>query len=97
MAGDGGGSGVAHAAILIEFVEAMLDDDEERRVRARADVQATLGAAALVDAAAVVASFNAIVKIADGTGIPLEDAKAEATEELRESLGIERFRNRESA
>ena len=31
--------------------------------------------AALVDACATLASFNAVVKIADGTGIPLEEAK----------------------
>ncbi len=48
-----------------------------------------VGDAALVDAAATVASFNAVVKIADGTGIPIEEAKAAATVELREALGLD--------
>lgn len=67
----------------------------ERQARARGNVYRSLGAAALVDAAAIVASFNAVVKIADGTGIPLEEAKAEATAELRATLGLEKF-NRNS-
>ncbi len=50
-----------------------------------------MGTAALVDAAAIVASFNAVVKLADGTGIPLEDAKAQATQDLRAELGLERL------
>lgn len=67
----------------------------ERQARARGNVYRSLGAAALVDAAAIVASFNAVVKIADGTGIPLEEAKAKATAELRATLGLEKF-NRNS-
>ena len=51
-----------------------------------------LGAAALVDAAAIVASFNAVVKIADATGSPLEDYKAEATRDLRSALDLDRLR-----
>lgn len=77
----------------MEFGEAMLGDDAERRARAREDVHRALGPAGLVDAAAIVASFNAVVKIADATGIPLEDYKAAATQDLREALGLERFNN----
>jgi len=91
LAGDGAHVGVPQAIELLEFAEAMLDDDRERQARARAAVHDALGAEALVDAAAIVASFNAVVKIADGTGIPLEDEKAAATETLRESLGLDRL------
>lgn len=47
-----------------------------------------MGDAALVDAAGVLAVFNAVVKIADSTGIPLEDIKAEMSEDFRDDLGI---------
>jgi hypothetical protein len=87
---------VPHSAQLIEFAEAMLRGDRDRQARARQAVQRGLGAAALVDAAAIVASFNAVVKIADGSGIPLEDFKEQATAGLRESLGLERL-NRNAA
>jgi len=51
----------------------------------------TLGAAALVDAAAVAALFNGIDRVADATGIPLEDEKAVSTAEIRAAIGIDEF------
>ena len=69
----------------------MLRGDAQRRVLARNAVLDRLGTEALVDAAAIVASFNAVVKLADGSGIPLEDFKAEATEDLRAELGLEKL------
>ena len=84
-------SGVPHAALLLEFAEAMLDTDRRRRSAARTALLNTLGEDALVDAAGVVASFDAVVKIADASGIPLEDDKARLTEGLRQELGLERF------
>ena len=89
--GDGATVGVPHSAVLIEYGEAMLRGDATRRAAARLAVYQLLGAAALVDAAAIVASFNAVVKLADGSGIPLEDFKAEGTADLREALGLEKF------
>lgn len=80
-----------HAALLVEFAEALHGTDTGRQLRAREAVAGGLGDAALVDAAAIVASFNAVVKIADATGIPLEDYKAAATEDLRRDLALERF------
>ena len=87
----GADAGVPHAAALVELAEAMLGDDAARQARAHSAIHGTLGAAALVDAAALVASFSAVVKIADATGIPLEAAKEEATRDLRAQLGLERF------
>ena len=91
LEGSGAAAGVPCAAELIEFGEAMLRGDADRKSRAREAVYAALGPAGLVDAAAIVASFNAVVKLADGSGIPLEDFKAKATEDLREQLGLERL------
>lgn len=89
-AGDGGG--VPNGAELLAFVEAILSVDGDLAA-ARKVVRTSLGDAAFVDACATVASFNAVVKIADGTGIPLEAWKAERTKDLRAELGIEAFRN----
>jgi len=87
----GADAGVPHAAQLVEFAEAMLRGDAARQARARRAIHGGLGAAALVDAAALVASFSAVVKIADATGIPLEDYKEEATRDLRAELGLEKL------
>jgi hypothetical protein len=84
---------VPHAAALIEFGEAMLGNDKNRQAAARQGVYRALGPEGLVDAAEIVASFNAVVKIADATGIPLEDYKEAATQDLRAALGLERFNN----
>ena len=89
--GSGAAVGVSCAAQLIEFGEAMLRGDAARKMQAREAIYHALGPAALVDAAAIVASFNAVVKLADGSGIPLEDFKAKATADLREQLGLERL------
>lgn len=91
LQGDGSAAGVPHGAVLVEFGEAMLRGDEARRAAAREAVLEAVGPQGLVDAAAVVASFNAVVKLADGAGIPLEDFKAAATVDLREELGLERL------
>ena len=93
LEGDGGGVGVPQGTLLVEFGEAMLRGDGKRRALAREALYAAMGAGALVDAAAIVASFNAVVKLADGSGIPLEGFKAEATVGLREELGLERLNN----
>ncbi len=81
-------SGVADGPELIRFVDAVLQDDPAKRELARRDVLTAIGPAGFVDTCATIASFNAVVKIADSTGIPLEDDKAARTEALRAELGI---------
>jgi hypothetical protein len=81
--------GVPQGEVLVEFGEAMLLGNADRRAKARKALFDALGPAALVDAAAVLASFNAVVKVADATGIPLEQFKADATADLRAQLGLE--------
>jgi hypothetical protein len=60
---------------------------------ARHALRQVLSDAAFVDTCATVASFNAVVVVADGTGIPLEQQKAEKTEQMREDLRIDNLRD----
>ena len=80
-------SGIAGAALLTDYADAFFDN-ADRFADARSTLQAALGGAASIDAAGVLAVFNAVVKIADSTGIPLEDIKAEMSEDFRGDLGI---------
>jgi hypothetical protein len=83
--------GIAESALLIEFSEAIIVGDDARLAKARDEVVRRLGAAALVDAAAVAALFNGIDRVADATGITLEDDKAASTAEIRAAIGIDEF------
>ena len=90
IAGDGE-TGVAHGELVIEFADAVLGDDDARLAAARSALAETMGGAALVDAAGVAALFDAIDRVADATGAPLEDWKAAQTEAMRDDLGINRM------
>ena len=89
--GKSGDGNIPHGALLIGFAEAVLGTDDKRRADAQARIRAAMGDAALVDAAAIVATFNAIDRVADATGIPIEDAKAQSTADIRAALGINAF------
>jgi len=86
---DAGDGGLPAGGLLNEFAEALCAGDEQPMAETRQKITAELGAAAMVDAAAVIAAFNGYPRIADATGIPLEDYKAEATEDMRVTLGLD--------
>ena len=92
MAGDVRRSGVPHAQLLIDFAEAVVTARRDDAAALGGDVVAALGAEGLVDAAGVIATFNAIVRVADASGIPLEEAKREASVDIRAELGIDTYR-----
>jgi hypothetical protein len=85
-----GGSGVACEAELLAFADAALGAGDGLAL-ARQRVTARLGEKGMVDAAAVIAGFDAITRVADGSGIPLEPPKAEATAAWRATLGIDDY------
>jgi len=85
------GGGVSHGDRLIEFAEAVLADSDEQLLRVRSALRGGLGDAALVDAAAVVGFFNAIDRVADATGIPLDPERLPQTADFRAALGLDAF------
>lgn len=88
-ANDGGG--IPHGDILSAFAEAVVGDDEDALAAARDTVIGALGTDAFVDACSVASMFNAIDRVADSTGIPIDEDRLEPTAEFRESLGITAF------
>ena len=96
MTGTGDG-GIVHGQELMTFAEAVLGDDARAPDAARRSLLRALGPAALVDAAAVAGLFNAIDRVADATGTPLEDWKAEASSDIRAAIGIDDFTSRKEA
>lgn len=86
-----GDSGIPQGGLLVAFAEAVLGADDERLAAARMGLAEALGDEALVDAAAVVANFNAIDRVADATGIPVDAERLDLTADLRAELGIDAF------
>lgn len=83
-------SGVPDEDVLIAFAESAVRRAPELP-DARGALEARLGPEALVDTAAIVANFERMVRIADGTGIPLDTPVAWISTDLQESLGVRAF------
>lgn len=81
-------SGVPASNELVSFAENVLRGQGEELNQARNELIAILGPQAMVDAAAVIANFSRMVRIADGTGIPLDDMMAEYSSDMRADLGL---------
>jgi hypothetical protein len=84
-------SGVPFQDELLAFAEVALGDDDEAITGAREAVRAKMGDEAVVDAAAVIANFQRMVRIADGAGIPLDTPVAVATSTIRSELGLNSY------
>ena len=81
--------GLPHGDLMNAFAEAVCNRNHAQITPARQAIVDELGEAAMVDAAAVIAAFNAYPRAADATGIPLEQAKFDATVDLRADLGLD--------
>jgi len=73
---------------LLAFADAVVLDQREEIDAARASLIAALGEAALVDAAGVIAAYEHVDRVADASGIPIEDFKIEPTAEIRARFGL---------
>ena len=82
--------GVPYANLLMAYADAAVRRSEGLAER-RAAVESALGADAVVDAAATVANYQRMVRIADGCGIPLDHFTNEQSAEWRASLGVNEY------
>ena len=82
--------------MLLRFSDAAIRGSDGELRAARDSVERALGAEALVDAAAVIAIFSCNVRIADSSGVPLDEASAEVRERIGHEVGIARYREPES-
>ena len=86
-------AGLPHGNLINDFVEAIFSRIPSRVAVVRDVLVRAMGEQAMVDAAATIAAFNAYPRMADATGIPLENVKKEVTAEMREELGMETLRH----
>ena len=83
--------GIEHGLQLMRYAEAVATGGEDALQSARRDLLDAAGPAVLVDAAGVAANFQRMVRIADATGIPVDDMTTELGQDVRRELGIARF------
>ncbi len=82
-------SGVAHAEELLAFADAAIGDDVLATAGARQALLEAMGPEAVVDTAAVAANFQRMVRIADGSGIPLDTPLELISAGVREDLELD--------
>ncbi len=75
--------------MLIEFAEAAVNGEPLDDVRRR--LVDAVGPAGAGQAVATVAAFTGLVRVADGTGIPIDNGLAAASAEIRQDLGLDAF------
>src|SRR5687767_13052356 len=88
--GEGDG-GVPFGAQLVAFTEAIGSGDDAAIASTRTALADAAGKEFMLDAAAVVANFEMMTRVADGTGARFPDQGAESRALLAESLGIAAF------
>jgi|SRR5579871_458469 len=95
LAAVGGGiasdAGVEHGARLVAFTEAVMGLDDAALRRERAALRRVLSPERFVEVAAVIGAFNTVDRVADATGIPLDETLAAMSGDVRRELGLARF------
>jgi len=77
--------------LLEEFVDAVVGDDPDRADEARGLLVDRLGPDWLVDASAVVANFEMMTRLADGTGARMIPQRLEAAASIIDEFNLAAF------
>ncbi len=83
--------GIPFASELASFAEAIAVRDTADIGQARNELTEVAGEVVMVDAAAVAANFQRMVRIADSMGIPIDDKNVEVGAAVRQELDLSRF------
>jgi hypothetical protein len=90
LTGDGD-SGLPFGRQLIEFAEASVAGEPVALAAARAALADASGHATMIDAAAVIANFEMMTRIADTTGAAVNEAAVDRSAAARALLGADAF------
>ena len=78
---------------LLAFSDAVLGSDLAELDKARSALEKSLGPAAVSAASIIAATFTKNDRVANGTGIPAEPRMMEGTGDIRELLGLKKFKS----
>jgi|TARA_B100001146_G_scaffold223610_1_gene238738 hypothetical protein len=83
--------GIAGESTLLALAEAVVASSAPAVELAREQAINDLGEKITVEAIAVIAGFNGITKIANGTGLPLDPETHDSTHEMRAETAIDDY------
>jgi len=83
-------AGVPHGELLLRFASAAQLGSPDLGAT-RAALGAAVGPDGLIEAAATIAIFNGLVRVADGTGIQLDNGTLADSADYRDRLGVDTF------
>jgi DNA-binding phage protein len=83
--------GIEHGPELMRFAESLARRNEPELTAARRNLLEVAGPGVLVDAAGVAANFQRMVRIADSTGIPVDNLDNPLSQQIRADLGLDTF------
>jgi len=78
---------------LLAFSDALLGSDISELNKARSALEQALGPAAISAASSIAATFTKNDRVANGSGIPAEPRMMDGAEDIRELLGLKKFRS----
>jgi len=84
-------SGVRHGSWLVRLTELAITGNWEELGPALTKAGHAMGRRQAVDALVVASAFNGITRVADCTGIPLDENTAVTTGEMRARVGLDVF------
>lgn len=79
-----------HGDLLLAFTEAVVRATDEVD-SCRKELLATIGPEATGHAVATITAFSGLVRVADGTGIPIDDGLAAVSTDIRASLALDEY------
>jgi len=91
VTGADGDSGVPHSDLLRALTEQAIGGEWAQLTHTRQRAGEIMGEQQVADVLTVAAAFNGITRVADATGIPLDDNTAATTIDLRATTGIDSY------
>ena len=88
---DAAALGIEFGVSLMRFAEAIVSRDTQSLKTSRKNLLDIAGPKVVVEAAAVAANFQRMVRIADSIGIPIDEISSEAGNKVREELDLAKF------
>ena len=83
--------GVEGEAVFDRLVQLTYEESYDALHQFLFESKQTMSPEKLVDAVAIATAFNGITKVANASGLPLDQATEETTKKLRMSSGINKF------